>query len=208
MITIRQCRAARGLLDWTQQDLADKAGLSKTAINNFEKGYSDIKAESLRAIQRAFENRDIEFIAAVGVQEKSESAKILKGKTAFHDLLKDIEQSLGSTDEILINAINPKFAEHYGDDINTLFKTCRAHKISVRILCTAEAALHLPSTAMRILPETQANIIFLYARKTAILLWGFSAIVIIDSPEAAAAERQHFENLWNEHIPAKLKRHK
>ena len=42
MITIGQCRAARGLLDWTQQDLAEACGLSKTAINNFEKGHSDI----------------------------------------------------------------------------------------------------------------------------------------------------------------------
>ena len=34
MITIEQCRAARGLLGWTQQDIADASGLSKTAINN------------------------------------------------------------------------------------------------------------------------------------------------------------------------------
>ena len=70
MVTIEQCRGARGILGWTQQDLADASGLSKTAINNFEKQHSDIKAESLRAIRLAFESANIEFIGSEGVSKK------------------------------------------------------------------------------------------------------------------------------------------
>ena len=80
MLTIEQCRGARGLIGWTQQDLADASGLSKTAINNFEKRHSDIKAESLKAIRMAFESMDIEFLEQNGVRRKSENARLLKGK--------------------------------------------------------------------------------------------------------------------------------
>lgn len=36
MITPAQCRAGRGLLKWTQGDLADKAGISIVTVRNFE----------------------------------------------------------------------------------------------------------------------------------------------------------------------------
>ena len=31
-----QCRAARGLLDWTQEQLAERAGVSRSTIRDFE----------------------------------------------------------------------------------------------------------------------------------------------------------------------------
>jgi transcriptional regulator with XRE-family HTH domain len=33
-----QCRAARGLLDWTQDRLAEAAGVSRSTIRDFENG--------------------------------------------------------------------------------------------------------------------------------------------------------------------------
>ena len=94
MLTIEQCRAARGMLGWTQQDLADASGLSKTAINNFEKGHSDIKTESLRAIRMAFESLDLEFIGQEGLRKKKDNIRILKGETALESLADDIEKTI------------------------------------------------------------------------------------------------------------------
>ena len=37
MITSAQCRAARGLLSWSQQNLADRAGVGIMTIHQFEK---------------------------------------------------------------------------------------------------------------------------------------------------------------------------
>lgn len=37
-LTPGQCRAARGFLDWTQEDLADRAAVSRGTIRDFEKG--------------------------------------------------------------------------------------------------------------------------------------------------------------------------
>lgn len=33
-----QCRAARGLLDWTQEELAENAGVSRSTVRDFENG--------------------------------------------------------------------------------------------------------------------------------------------------------------------------
>jgi predicted transcriptional regulator len=62
MIEPDQIRAARALLNWGQQKLADKAKLSRTAIHNIEGNLSDPKASTLRAIQRALEAAGVVFL--------------------------------------------------------------------------------------------------------------------------------------------------
>ena len=56
------CRAARGLLDWTQAELAEAAQVSLSALKNFEAGRSFPAAETLRALQRALEIAEVEFL--------------------------------------------------------------------------------------------------------------------------------------------------
>ena len=56
MITARQSRAARALLGWTQETLADKARVSLTALKRLESDSGLEVYESTRAqVRRAFE---------------------------------------------------------------------------------------------------------------------------------------------------------
>lgn len=66
MITPRQIRAARSLLAWSQQDLADKAILSINAVKRLEAGYGDPRISTILAMQKALEDNGIEFIPAIG----------------------------------------------------------------------------------------------------------------------------------------------
>jgi transcriptional regulator with XRE-family HTH domain len=66
MLTPAQIRAARSMLNWKQADLAKKAGLSLTGLNNIERGAADPRASTLVAIQRALEAAGIEFISENG----------------------------------------------------------------------------------------------------------------------------------------------
>ncbi len=55
------CRAARGLLDMTQIELAAGASVSKNTIVDFEKGRSTPVKNNLAAIQRVLEEAGVEF---------------------------------------------------------------------------------------------------------------------------------------------------
>ena len=66
MITPAQCRAARALLDLSQQALADRASVGVVTIRQFEGGASEPRRATRDVIQRAFEAAGIEFIAENG----------------------------------------------------------------------------------------------------------------------------------------------
>jgi len=55
---------ARALLGWSQQDLADKALVSLSAVTRMERGKSDCRASTAFAIQRAIVKAGVELIDA------------------------------------------------------------------------------------------------------------------------------------------------
>ena len=62
MITPEQTRAARGLLDWSQQDLANAAGVGIVTVHQLEAGTSQPRRATLDVIRRAFESAGVELI--------------------------------------------------------------------------------------------------------------------------------------------------
>ena len=62
MITPEQCRGARGMLGWSQDGLAEKAGVSKHTIVDLEGGKRKTQRSSILALKVAFENAGIEFL--------------------------------------------------------------------------------------------------------------------------------------------------
>jgi transcriptional regulator with XRE-family HTH domain len=66
VITSGQIKAARGLLGWTVQELADKSGLGFTTIVRMESadGVPPSQAKTLDAVRRAVEKAGIEFIGS------------------------------------------------------------------------------------------------------------------------------------------------
>ena len=63
MITIEQLRAARGLLGWSQTELASRAGLSLPTVKRLEAGFGPRVSDEARAkLQKALEAAGIDFI--------------------------------------------------------------------------------------------------------------------------------------------------
>lgn len=56
-----QCRAARGWLGWSQQELADRAKVGLSTLRDFEGRRRKPIANNLEAIRRALEVAGIEF---------------------------------------------------------------------------------------------------------------------------------------------------
>ena len=61
-ISPAQCRAARGLINMTQGDLAMDASVSKSVIVDFENGHRTPNRNNLAAIRRALEEAGVEFL--------------------------------------------------------------------------------------------------------------------------------------------------
>jgi transcriptional regulator with XRE-family HTH domain len=60
-MTPAQCRAARGLLDWTQDKLCEAAQVSGPTVRNYENGKISPHRATLAMIQRALEDAGVEF---------------------------------------------------------------------------------------------------------------------------------------------------
>ncbi|WP_441255786.1 helix-turn-helix domain-containing protein [Tardiphaga sp. 285_C5_N1_2] len=61
-ITSAQLRAARAWLDWSQEELAAKAGISKRAVVRYESGTSVSHAETSTSLRTALEAEGLRFL--------------------------------------------------------------------------------------------------------------------------------------------------
>lgn len=59
MITPEQCRAARGWLDWSQEELAQKANVALSTVRDFEKRRREPIANNIAAIEAVLEKAGV-----------------------------------------------------------------------------------------------------------------------------------------------------
>ncbi len=63
-ITPEQCRAARGLLGLSQEDLCKLAGVSRAPVADYEGGKTRPYASTLDKLRNALESAGVEFLPA------------------------------------------------------------------------------------------------------------------------------------------------
>lgn len=61
-LTAAQCRAARALLDWSQDDLAARAEITRTPLAMFEGGKSTPYQSTLERLRKAIERGGVEIL--------------------------------------------------------------------------------------------------------------------------------------------------
>ena len=69
LLTPSQCRAARGLLDWTQQELAEAAHVGVVTVRIFEGKGRETRYATRAVLRQALESAGIEFIEGNGTGE-------------------------------------------------------------------------------------------------------------------------------------------
>jgi transcriptional regulator with XRE-family HTH domain len=93
------CRAARSLVDWTQERLAEAANVGQSTVRNFEAGRSVPVPNNLAAIHAALEAAGVEFIpengGGAGVRMKKPEATTTRSADPEHPEMR----SVGPKDE-------------------------------------------------------------------------------------------------------------
>ena len=84
MLTAGQCRAARGLLDWSQLELAEQAGVGIVTVRQLEASVHEPRRATLDVVRRALEAAGVEFIdengGGPGVRLRARTIKASKAK--------------------------------------------------------------------------------------------------------------------------------
>lgn len=62
ILTPAQCRAARGLLDWGQSDLAAAAKLSTRAVSEYERGRGQPRVDTVARLAAALDAAGIDLL--------------------------------------------------------------------------------------------------------------------------------------------------
>lgn len=86
LIYAAQIRAARALLNWSQGELAERAGISKQSVNRIEGGSMDARFSTMHALADAFRSAGVEMGEdATGIVRVSIARDRLAGGSAADD---------------------------------------------------------------------------------------------------------------------------
>jgi transcriptional regulator with XRE-family HTH domain len=203
-ITTAQMRAARGLLNWSQSELADRTGISSTSIGSIENGHSQPREATLHVIQVTLQKSGIEFLPDQGVRLRSLEIQTFAGQQGFIDFFDDIYDTLRITPgEVLVSNVDEReFVKSLGDYADIHIKRMQEIPgVSYRILIregddytpgSSYATYHwMPKEIFSSVP------FYIYGDKAAIILFGADPkVVCLNYPEIAASYRLQFEDMW------------
>lgn len=205
-ITTAQIRGARGILNWSQGDLAERTGISATSIGSIENNQTTPRANTLLNIQRAFEDAGIEFIGTDGVRLKTGNVRIFTGREGYMDFFNEVYNVLsreGGGDICVSNVDERKFAKWHGElGEEHLTRMKSLDNITTRILIQ-DGDTYFPAEGYaeyRWLSKDLFSSVPFYAfgKKLAIMLFDIEpTIILLNYPAVAQAYRKQFEAMWN-----------
>lgn len=206
MITGRQIRAARALIGWEAEELAQKAGVSRNTISKVENGHTP-RDGSLEKITRAFEtDADLEFTENEGVRFRPSDIEVYEGAARFEeftDFLYEYLKRKGG--DVCISAVDEGLFAKYRKDPELHRQRMRAlvdgGKVTVRILAT-HSSFTSTYAKYRWQPQQSAVPTSFYAFGNCLALISFEHdpapyVVLHKSGPFAETFRQAFNTAWD-----------
>lgn len=211
MITHHQIKAARALLDWSQQELAKAVDVSLPTLRNIEKG-GDAKIDTLRKVQSVLELNGVEFGVSDGVKRRSTVLITLEGQDGYWKFYDDVYETVkNSGGEILVSNVDEReFDKWLGDrwevQKNRMMELSNNQDFNIKILIQeGDRHFTVPEYAeYRWTPQDRFSEIpfYVYGSKLAIILFESDnvSISIIDNPKIAEAYKKQFNVMWDQAI--------
>jgi DNA-binding XRE family transcriptional regulator len=100
MITAAQLRAARGLVDWTRNELAKAANVSPETVKNIEHGIFRPQEETAERIVKTFAAHGVEFTESEGVRLHKDTVTRFEGVEGFKRFMDDVYEEAKKSSEM------------------------------------------------------------------------------------------------------------
>jgi len=207
MISIKQIKAARALLEWKQADLAHISGISLAAINKLERGLVSPRQHTLAILQQSFEQAGVEFTEGPGIRltQGLFRLQIWDGETAVPKLLDDVFLTLKDlpSREFLLSGLDESRWDDYRDLVMQHQRRLAQNAIGLRALIRDGDRNFLPNLN----PQQHYRWIskalftqlpyFVYADKYAMVVWGPPIrVIVIQNRAVTETFRRQFEINW------------
>lgn len=206
-----QVKAARAILDWSQEDLAEAANLSIRTIRNMEMGTLSVRRSTQATIRQVIEKLGVEFTAGEGVKRRPpEETKIFEGPNSCEDFLEDLHKTIKQkggdivcyirTQEMLMQSCGIANEKNLG----ALERLSNIASVRCLISSVSETPLSIPSFQLRVIAKHQAGPLpyYIYGDKCAIVMIdaesGYFKFMVL---HGAQEYRQLFLALWEVAVP-------
>jgi DNA-binding XRE family transcriptional regulator len=196
-ITVEQVKAARALLGWSQEDLANHASLTHNQISSFEFGRTK-PSDVLEIMYRTFMFHGIVFIKN-GVQFNPESVGTIEGEGWFSRLLDDVYTDLLDQKgaELVVFCADDKVSS---PEVNNRYRKIRNAGIRMRQL-VEEGNTYLMGALneYRYIPKERFlnYVSIVYGNKVAICSETGKRAVVFNDVNLAMTWRNIFNVLWD-----------
>lgn len=194
----KQVRAGRALLDWSQKELAERAGVSEPSVTNFEKEKSTPNQATIDKINGAFGLAGVAFIDR-GVYLKEDTVTTIDGDDWYLRLLDDVYYSLidKKDAELLLICADDRMSP---PEVNNRYRKIRNAGIKMRQLVEdGNTYLMGPLKEYRYVPkEHYTNYVCLvYGNKVAVCTGHNSKAVVFNDMMLAAMWSNIFNIMWD-----------
>lgn len=210
MLTPEQVRAARAILDWSQQELADKAGTARMTIRYIEEGKVQPQRGTLADIRRVFDEHGIEFIGERGVALRHDNYRILEGSDCYLRLLDEVYHTLQGTPDAEVLSICTDDSISPPEVVQAIQRWHDAG-IKCRFLSHDKAKrFDFPLHEYRLISSRffRNSVMVVFSTKVATLRGANDAVLILNDKEQAEMLRGLFELIWSQAAKPPAKRKK
>jgi len=198
MITGQQIRAARALLDWGADRLAEETSLNKNTIHNIEKGATLARGDSVQKIVEVFVRHGIEFIGERGVAQVHENYRLLEGRDCYLKLLDEVYHTLVGTKDAEVLSICTDDSVSPPEIVNAIQRWHDAG-IKCRFLSHEKATrFDFPLNEYKLIPPRyfKNSVMVVFANKVATLRGTNEAVLVVHDEDQADMLRGLFELIW------------
>lgn len=210
-ITASQIRAARAVLNWSQDELAEKSGLSIATIRKIETGHISPRGTTNNDIRYTFEDAGLEFIEPGGVRHKPEEITMLqghKGLVTFFDNVYQYARRNGGEILCVCPSEKPYMGLSGAATVHIERMTAIKHTISAKCLLTEDIHnINCNSySEYRVLSKHYIDSVPFYIYDDKYAIFDFETtpspkIFITSSRNISQAFRQQFYSMWDKATP-------